>query len=423
MNTLEFEQLVEDAEYIDYDYGEDAYVLSVHFQSCFYLWNSYKPEVRAAIQNCYQRYMELWGEHITWGFDPLKKWRQKSFNKLPTFQHVLEKLSDRDDAIEWYVADGGYKEHEIDLANKYVFSVLTSPAWQIQEAAQIRFRVPRHLYYEQESKQQLLDFNEYCMEQLNPWYAVSGMQAATPFGDSNIKFDLVNQARDYKGIFIEESWDRIRLPYGIRSFDWLTFINNSLAERVGGIQQLEASLKKAKLKYKKKSQGVLIQVTEAPELIPINQDVPNNYLKLNAILRPLRDGNYGSMGDATYADDNLQSFDTEVSDLWMRRFDHKCVWNDLTSTAKSRKPLVPIKLKSNEICPISGRYRYEEDYDFIRNHPKYFEQEDNAEGDYRSYIILNKGDLAPYYLKLDQHGNFIERLEIEWTLFEEFNYV
>ena len=51
------------------------------------------------------------------------------------------------------------------------------------------------------------------------------MQAATPFGDSNIKFDLVNQARDYKGIFIEESWDRIRLPYGIRSFDWLTFIN------------------------------------------------------------------------------------------------------------------------------------------------------------------------------------------------------
>ena len=423
MNTLEFEKLVDDAEYIDYDHGEDAYVLSVHFQSCFYLWNSYKPEVRTAIQNCYQHYMELWGAHITWGFDPLKNWRQKSFDKLPTFQHVLEKRSDRDDTIEWYVADGGYKEYEIDLANKYVFSVITSPAWQIQEAAQIRFRVSRHLYYEQESKQQLLDFNEYCMEQLNPWYAVSGMQAATPFGDSNIKFDLVNQARDYKGIFIEESWDTVRLHYGIRSFDWLTFINNSLAERVGGIQQLEASLKKAQLKYKKKSQGVLIQVTEDPELIPINQDVPNNYLKLNAILRPLRDGNYGSMGDATYADDNLQSFDPEVSDLWMRRFDHKCVWNDLISTAKSRKPLVPIKLKSNEICQVSGRYRFEEDYDFVRDEPLSYEENDTRERDYRSYIILNKGDLAPYYLKLDQHGNFIERLEIEWTLFEEFNYV
>jgi hypothetical protein len=29
MNTLEFEQLVDDAEYIDYNYGEDAYVRSI----------------------------------------------------------------------------------------------------------------------------------------------------------------------------------------------------------------------------------------------------------------------------------------------------------------------------------------------------------------------------------------------------------
>ncbi len=248
------------------------------------------------------------------------------------------------------------------------------------------------------------------------------MQAATPFSDSGIKFDLVSQARDFKGIYLEKVWDSVRMAYGIRSFDWLTYISSPLSEKVGGIKNLENALKKAKIKFEYLSSGLLVQVTEHPELIPSGEEIPSNYLKFNNILRPMRDGNYGSMGDGTYLGENDQSFDIRLTDLWMRRFDFEYVWSDLISVAKSRKPKSVVKLVSNQVCQISGRYRFEEDYDYIRNEPLPFEDVDSRENDYRSYITLNKGDIAPYYLNLDQYGNLIERSEIAWTLFEEFNY-
>ena len=425
MNSVEFEKIVDDAEYINYDYGDHGEtVLSVHFQSCFYFWNGHTPEIRQAILNCYTKYIELWGSHIKWGFDPLKDWKQKKISNLPSLQDVITKRADPDDIIEWYVADGSFEDDEIEYANKYVFSLLTNRAWQIQHGNILYFRLPRDLFFNQSTQEEILRFNQYCIQQLRPWYMVSGMQAATPFSDQGVKIDLVSQARDFKGIYIEDSWDTMRMPYGIRSFDWLTFVSNDLSEKIGGVLKLQDTLRKAKLRFQTIANGVLIQASDYPELIPNGTPDPESYLKLNHILRPLRDGNYGSMGDATYLGDNdrSQSFDIPLTDLWMRRFDHERVWNDLESTAKSRKPESIVKLSTSHICEISGRYRYEDDYDYVRNEPMPFEEPDNRENDHRSYIILNKGDIAPYYLKLGQHGELLETMEIEWTLFEEFNY-
>lgn len=423
MNVSDFEKIVDDAEYINYDYGDHGEtVLSVHFQSCFYFWNGHTPEIRQAILNCYTKYIELWGRHITWGFDPLTGWKQKKISNLPTLQNVITKLADPDEVIEWYVADKGFQDNEIDYSNEYVFSILTSRAWQIHEGTIVRFRVARQTFYDESQRNQLLEFNQYCIQQLKPWYMVSGMQAATSFNGIQSKIDIVDQARSFKGIYIEKFWDSVRMPYGIRSFDWLTFVSNDLSEKIGGVLKLQDTLTKAKLRFQTIANGVLIQASDYPELIPNGTSDPEGYLKLNHILRPLRDGNYGSMGDATYLGENDQSFDIPLTDLWMRRFDHERVWNDLVSTAKSRKPKSIVKLSSNHICEISGRYRYEDDYDYVRNEPMPFEEPDSRENDHRSYIILNKGDIAPYYLKLGQHGELVETMEIEWNLFEEFNY-
>lgn len=423
MNGSDFEKIVDDAEYINYDYGDNGEtVLSVHFQSCFYLWDGHTPEARQAILNCYTKYIELWGSHITWGFDPLTGWKQKKISNLPTLQNVITKLADPDEVIEWYVADKGFQDNEIDYSNEYVFSILTSRAWQIHEGTIVRFRVARQNFYDESQRNQLLEFNQYCIQQLKPWYMVSGMQAATSFNGIQSKIDIVDQARSFKGIYIEKFWDSVRMPYGIRSFDWLTFVSNDLSEKIGGMLKLQDTLKKAKLRFTTIASGVLIQPSDYPELIPNGTPDPEGYLKLNHILRPLRDGNYGSMGDATYLGENDQSFDIPLTDLWMRRFDHERVWNDLVSTAKSRIPKSIVKLSTNNICEISGRYRYEDDYDYVRNEPMPYEEPDSRENDHRSYIILNKGDIAPYYLKLGQHGELLETMEIEWTLFEEFNY-
>ena len=41
-------------------------------------------------------------------------------------------------------------------------------------------------------------------------------------------------------------------------------------------------------------------------------------------------------------------------------------------------------------------------------------------GDFRKFVVLNKGDIVPYYLDLGQHGDIRQVIAIEWSLVSEF---
>ncbi|UZA24798.1 hypothetical protein LP117_13840 [Moraxella bovis] len=54
--------------------------------------------------------MALFGEHITWGFNSKnRRWTEKPFDKLPSFNEILEERKDPDDVIEWFVSAGNHK--------------------------------------------------------------------------------------------------------------------------------------------------------------------------------------------------------------------------------------------------------------------------------------------------------------------------
>ena len=38
--------------------------------------------------------------------------------------------------------------------------------------------------------------------------------------------------------------------------------------------------------------------------------------------------------------------------------------------------------------------------------------------DYRQYVVLKKGDIAPYFIHMDTNWRTVEAMEITWTLVE-----
>lgn len=406
-------EYIDDFDYID---NSDQIVLSVHLEASFYFWDGHTPQIRKNLKDCITQYMMLFGEHITWGFDPIKDWRQKPFEKLPSFQTVLDKNSHPDDCIEWFVASDTVKDTA--FPNHYNLHCLTARAWKIEDISGFYFRINRADFFDETKHQSILNFFDYCLEKLNPYHALMGWGSAFGYDKDDRDIDILNQAKSFYGINIYDVWDTVQLHHGMRTIDWYTYISDDLAQRIGGRKILTEQINQHHISHRDYSHGVLLIAGDTPDLLPIEEPISNEYIKINDICRPMRNGNFGSIGAGYDNGIGLQGFNTYFTDLWMRRFDNPKLWKAFPQP----KPFIrsqPMILKTNEVCQVSGRYRYEDEYDYNRNQKVHVENENSRSNDYRQYVVLKQGDVAPYYLQMDNNGHIIKSVEVNWMLFEE----
>lgn len=421
MKTLkDMESYIEEFQYIDASLGEEGLiVLSVHLEACFFFWGGHTKEGRQQLKACIDDYMKLFGDKIQWGFDP-KGWRQKLIDKLPTFEQTLENNAHVDDSIEWFVASGSHKE--LDESFEYKLSCLTARGWQVQDISYLSFRINREDFYNPVTHKAIIKLFNDCIRRLNPYHATMGWSPAYGYEKDRVGIDMLDQAHCFFGLNIYDVWDKGQLKQGIRSIDWWTYISHDLAERVGGMDIFKARIKELGVAHKDYPNGILLIAADTPQLLPTDDRIPDSYLKINALTRPMRNGNYGSIGNGYDEGIGYQSFNSYFTDLWIRRFDNPKLWRKLPQPSDNKtlsQPLIePIKLTTAHVCEVSGRYRYEEEYDHVRGNPVYFEEAYSTENDYRQYVVLLKGDIAPYYIKMDQHGHVEEKVSIVWTLFE-----
>lgn len=415
------EEYINDFQFVDSKLGDDGLVvLSVQIEACFYFWNGHEVNVRRAIKECVQEYMSNFGEKIKWGFEPIS-WKPKKISQLVSFEEFLNAFQDPNDCIEWYVASGNadYPEE----ANEYALSIITSRQWEIQEGSVVTFRVDREDYENIAIKEKVNHLFNFFIHKLKPFHACMGLHSAPRYESDLVGIDIVEQLRTFNGLNIWNICDLSKLKYGFKSIDWYTYISKDLAEKIGGIQILESLVEKEKINHIKFSEGLLLIADKTPKLLPINKQIGGDYLKINNVLRPMRDGNYGSLGDATYLGEGFQSFDNYLTDLWIRRFDSYKIWPDSSTKIKARNVhSSDVSLLSGDVCLLHGRYRYENEYDDVRQRKVSFIDENNRDGDFRHYVILKSGDKAPFYLKMDKYGNLKEVEKIRWSLFEEFYY-
>lgn len=422
MKTLqEIEKYKDEFEYFDESLGDNGLtVLSVHLEACFLFWDGHTKEVRQQLKACIEHYMDLFGDNIEWGFDP-KSWTQKPIDKLPSFQQTLDNNAHVDDSIEWFVASGSHKE--LDEVFDYKLSCLTARGWETQTPSRLLFRIHRKEFYDTVIHKVIINLFNDCISRLNPYYATMGWSPAYGYDNGRVGIDMLDQTHCFLGLNVYDLGDIMTLNHGIRSIDWWTYISHELTERVGGIDIFKTQIKEQKITYRDYSNGTLLIAGDMPQLLPADEKIPDSYLKINALTRPMRNGNYDSLGNGYDEGIGYQSFNEHFTDLWIRRFDNPRLWRKLPQYVDDkllRQPLIKlVELTSMQTCEVDGRYRYEEEYDHVRDHPVYFAEPYERAEDLRQYVILLKGDRAPYFIKMDQHGHIEEKISIVWTLFEK----
>lgn len=404
-NLAKIEALVPDFQYVDSDHNR--VVLTAGFSASFYFWDGHTSAKREALIECVEAFEAAYGHELKWGCNP-DTWKTVRLEdkKLPSFRNHVKTL-DEDDAIEWYVASGEDREEVSD----YALTCLTERGWMEGRISSFSFHLPRALIFQAEQQKTLSDLIFLCNNRLTPFHGHAGLGAITTEQQIEWEPEELDVATRYLALYAGGTFDALQAPNGIKSVDWLTFISNTLTQRLGGPDAFVAYCRRFGVEPTPLGSGFFIRAGEYPQLGPVDEPTPDAYVRVNAALRPLRNGNFGSMGTGSVSGE--QRFNRCTSDLWIRRFDAPGIWPPATFIGLPRTPVgnIPgkkIKLKTGETCTVHGRYR----------HPA-FEAVAAGDDDDAPQVVLMPGDVAPHWLRLGAHGEYLGRDAVAWELVAE----
>ena len=403
----EIESRVSDFQYVDADQGR--ILLTAGVAASFYFWDAHTPNVRSGLVRCFDAFESAFGAHLNLAFDEdTAEWGPISSAQFIPLVDYLGEL-DEEDGIEWCLISGD----DPDAAADFAVSCMTEPGWEDTYCSVFRFQVPRSIAFEPEGRNVLFELLRLCISELKPFCGSAGLSAITPYDDIEWEPEKFDVATRYRTLYIDSpTIDQTQAPQGIKSVNWLTFISNKLTDRVGGPAPFVDYCRRFAVEPVAVDEGFLLQAGEFPQLGPIELPAPDPYVRINAALRPLRNGNFGAMSSGSVGGE--RRFDLCTSDFWMRRLDAPDIWPPkslarLPSVPAGTAPRKKVKLASGELAIQHGRYRQ---FGFVT--PAEFGNEDMA-----PVVVLLPGDVAPYLLALGPHGTLLSRSRTVWELVAE----
>lgn len=396
------ESLVSDFQYVEPEH--DRIVLTVGFTVSLYFWGGHTPEKRKALVECVEAYEAAYGSELQWGCDP-DTWQTVQYKSkaLPEFREYVRTL-DEDDAVQWYVASGDDDE----AANDYAIACQTERGWMEGQISSLRFQAPRSTIFDAEQGPVLLELIDNCCRRLAPFHGHAGLSAVTTEQQIEWEPEELDVATRYLGLYVGEGADVLQAPNGIKSLNWMTFVGNALTYRVGGPVAFNEYCHSRGLDPILRDWGLILKAGEFPKLGYIEEPQPEDYIRINAALRPLRNGNFGSMGSGSVSGE--RRFNRCTTDLWIRRYDAPDTWPPksfvgLSRTLVGKPPEQPIKLATGARCAVHGRYRHGG-----------FEAVPPGSDDDAPHVVLLPGDVAPFWLVLGPHGELLKQDKVTWEL-------
>ena len=404
----------------------DLFITGAEFQAHFLYFAGHTPEKRQALIECVEAYNQHYAEHFTWGAYVNEKGKGRYYDiaKMPSIQEAVAKHTHPDDQIEWYCASG-----ERDEAPEYALMTFTNREWEgrILDGSTLTFHVPNQLAFDAAQKRILMSLIQMCIDKLSVYHAIAGFQNVRPFKPIGIgDYALAQGERfwgNYQGADIME---RSRIADGIKSIDWLTYLSNTLVQRICEVKTFAKYCEFFDLKPQQQENGFLFQLEDYPQLLPSNLPVLASYYNLNKALRPLRNGAYWSI--SWDVGNHYKVLDVDASRKWISRLDAPDIFPDRGHYEERKPRKQNIYLESGRSCEIDGVYRYDEQVDLDgqpvsigikhREDPINFYKE-NSTSDYRQHVVLLKGDIAPRFLDFYENAVLKEAKKIKWHLVSE----
>lgn len=318
-----------------------------------------KPEGRRGLLACFDRFDDLFGEHLISGKDEdlaqfSKKTAKgverirKAISETPEFTQVSVMRSSAPDPTtapeyqigaltsescpEDYQAPSGYK---VPKGREFGLSFL-------------KFSLPMELVTRQEGQEQYEQFLRFVCEHLSVRYGYGGLSAVTAYNYHNWQAQEWAIAERFSGIEIDccahledREYDPLsyegEAPNGmtalydylhpgakvarwgfIKGVNWYTLLGDLFVERLGGDTELRKALDREDILIERINHCVLVRAGPFPRLGAPEEGLPEPYVFVNKVLRVLRNPKPDGLH---FYDPHLPNADSKHARSWQARFD------------------------------------------------------------------------------------------------------
>ncbi|OJA91021.1 type VI immunity family protein [Burkholderia ubonensis] len=318
-----------------------------------------QPEVRQAILDCFDRFAEMFGEHLKGGKDTdegkFTKRNEKGIEKIrraiiDTPSHlkvsvVLSSATDQDTAAEYDISTLTGSASARDYVSPRGW---TAKKGQESGLSYLKFNVPMELVTTDEGIAQYEAFLRYVCNKLVVRGGYGGLAPILPYSYhrympqewalaerfSGLEIDSTAhfQAMDYSPISYEgESKEEMTAFYPglhpgakvgrwgfIKGVNWYTILGELFIERLGGEAAIREKLDRSDIHIERANACLMIRAGDFPRLGAPEEGLPEPYVFVNSVLRVLRDPKPDALH--TYIPD-LPSADVKNARKWVARFD------------------------------------------------------------------------------------------------------
>jgi hypothetical protein len=351
----------------------DKPVLQGGLVAVFYFVDAAQPEKRMALAQMLRRFHDRYAQHLAWGtFGP--KVEQQPYNR----EKVMEcaewiEQADLNHAVEFTWASGS----GLDFVGEYQINAFSVAHWYEnvhRSMSYLRLHFPIE-ELDEVRRGQLSQWMEACTTTLEPMSGYFGLGFQRCYEYDKYEHLEFEHALDFIGLDVGNPRGRKELRHGIKSINWLTFLDDSMLSALGGrsglkertakinrclqIQAMRNNAPAEQLALHFYNGGVMVQAGEWPQLGWIETDpYPLAYVAVNLLLRPARVPELGSLHMGSVVGE--ARFDKHTSNVWLRRFDaasdefetalNTPVHELPASASVSRQAPVP----GGEPCPEAG---------------------------------------------------------------------
>ena len=344
--------------YLDPNNIEDA--IKTGLVGCYYLDQGYLPEKRQAIGQVLALYDKYWGDKLKFGF----------FDGNPNQLHPYQKFSidKKQDLINNYALDvlNFYWSNvdNLEFVPEYLIKTFSEPEWYEklhQEISYVQLYLPISELKEF-GVEQLIDLNQKISEILQPMHGFFGLgiQHSHEYYDYQyLEYELAHQ---FLGLDISNDEDDEHLREGFKCINWLTILSDQLiADKLGSLEALKERNSDNEIRFYPYTGGVVVRAGEVPELGDVARNpYPKHYVNVNALLKPARAPELGSLGFGSI--NGEIRFNNRTSKEWQCRFDDV----EATDITVSHEPQsaqvinmdskVRISIQTGQLCPHTGVY-------------------------------------------------------------------
>ena len=344
--------------YLDPNNIEDA--IKTGLVGCYYLDQGYLPEKRQAIGQVLALYDKYWGDKLKFGF----------LDGNPNQLHPYLKFSidKKQDLINNYALDvlNFYWSNvdNLEFVPEYFIETFSEPEWYEkvhQEISYVQLYLPISELKEF-GVEQLITLNQQISEILQPMHGFFGLgiQHSHEYYDYQyLEYELAHQ---FLGLDISNVESDLRFRGGFKCINWLTILSDQLiTDKLGSLEALKERNSDNEIRFYPYAGGVVVRAGEVPELGDVaSNPYPKHYVNVNALLKPARAPELGSLGFGSI--NGEIRFNDRTSKEWQSRFDDV----EATDIAVSHEPQsaevinmdskVRISIQTGQLCPHTGVY-------------------------------------------------------------------